>query len=490
MSGAVWLLAANLIHNVIGFLIFLVAARIMPPGRFGDLSQVMAVALVVEVLVKQGVPRAISHAIAHRGEQYAEGLVRLGLWLNMIVAIVLWGFTSAIAPIANAALPSWPIVWLVLAGLDQVAFAPFLVLAGRLNGLHQFRAQAAINLAYSTCKLFALTGSLLLNPTVEGGIGGYLIGSAMGSLLAYAHWRATRSRLTDRPVDVPGASWCLSFGLPIALYGFVLEGFLVVDVLAFRYQQLAMTEPAWAVLGAQEAADRGNDSYAAAVYVSRVVYFVFLASGEAVFPSIAKALAGDAKRVGAMSEHIKRALRLLLVLAVPAIGLGIGAGAATTEWAFGPDRRDIAGLLPWMLPMTGVLVVANVLCAALAASHRGWAALGIVAAALMANVALNALPADSANDPAMRSFLAALLMLSMGAWGVTRIAGTGWIPWRTMMLVAPGAAALWWIGARLSPENTVPTWTMFPMGFVAYPIVAGAIWRLDKLCHRLPATKV
>ncbi len=451
-QGTILLTLAQAWHALSSYVIFVSAARMLGEERFGDFGLVAWTMTTMETFVVAGVPRAVSYHIA-RAPQAAAAIARRGLQITFVIAgaltvllvvtipliVALWRDTSAV----NA---------LRVSAFDFIAFAGFAVLVQAVNGLHLFGRQALIWLIYSSVKVVAVVGLLHFGGEIEWGILGYVIASAVASLVAVAgSFTPVRS---GREGEVPGAVGLLRFGLPIAAQALTLMVMLNADLWAAK----------WA------SSDRRiAGAYVAAATLARALYFVFVAFGEALFPAVARELKhGRAERALALTRDV---MGLLLCLLIPIVAVVTGAAAPILAAVYGSSSgpsetsfREAAPFLALLAPAAAALTLIAVFAAVLsAAGHVARTARFLVGllAADVASVFLGAhlWGAIGAAAGALVGALAGLLVITF--WSRT-IFGAFLLPARTASAAIVLAIFLHLAIRVWSPEG----WWVFAYGTV------------------------
>ena len=141
--GSVFLSLAAVWHAISGYVIFITGYHILKPGTYGDFMLVVWTMTTLEILVVDGLPRALAQAVA-REPGAVRGLTRFGMIWTLLLGTALAALLFALAPFIAGT------VWkdaslttpLRLAGLDFVAFVGFAVMVQTLNGLRQYTRQA------------------------------------------------------------------------------------------------------------------------------------------------------------------------------------------------------------------------------------------------------------------------------------------------------------------------------------------------------------
>lgn len=483
-GGALWLTAASLWHGVSGFLIYVVAARLMPAAGFGTMTVVMAVALATEVVLIQGLPRGLAWMLprmltAGKAPSNAEQLTRarhlvraMFLASHAMAAMLLLAYAAAMQPMTWMMGQPDLLPLLLLAGADFLAFAGYVIHLAVFNGLQRYRTQALVMMGYSTLKALAVLGLLAWQPAPGWGVAGYVLGSLLGTVLAGATWLlmkplhppggdTPRSPVSPRVSVLPDVAQAWRFGLPMAGFAIAMAVWLNADLVVAK----AILPPHLA------------GHYAGASQVARMVFFVFIAFGEALFPAVTKAMAQQQAALGA--AQVQRSLGLLLVLALPAVALGMTLAAPTLALLFGAEYAAAAPALNTLVASAFILMLVQVLGAVLSAGGQPLLLVRVVAigasTAVMASLLSGAVAGGTMSPETLGAWLGAIPGAIAGViaavlWRAIRLhMPTLRLPWRGLALAAPAAAALWLVAPLAAPGG----WWLIPYGAASYAVAVG-----------------
>lgn len=351
-KGTLLLSLAQVWHALSGYVIFITGARLLGIEDYGSFMLVVWTMTTLEIFVVDGVPRAVSWWVA-RVPEAALAITRRGFFLTVAIATGLLGALLLLAPAVGMAWGDPALVRVVrLSALDFLAFAGFAVVVQAVNGLREYSVQAGTWFIYSTAKVVLVVTFLKAGWGIEGGILGYLAGSLVGSLAAFAAGAPLVAR--GRLLDVPAPRQFLSFGTPLAAMSLALMALVNIDLWAAK--RTAASAVAISV-------------YGGAATLARSLFFVFKAFGDALFPAVARALSErrpfDALRV------TRQGLAQLACLLLPACGLATGAAPQVLEVLYGDAAyRDGATILCWLAPAASLWALTAVLGAVVAATAR------------------------------------------------------------------------------------------------------------------------
>ncbi len=274
---AAWLVAGQLAFLASGYVVNVVAGRVLGPADYGLLGVVLVLTTAMYVVQGQGVPQALARAVA--SDPAREGVVWRGaLRVQRVATVAVALVVVVLAPLLAALLDEPRLLALVLLAALTAPGQSLLMLAiGLANGRRAFRRQGLLLVLYSLARVVAVPLA-----TLAAGVRGAVLAWAFAPL-AVAAW-AYRER---PPVAPPGAldevrreaAALVRYALPSVLLAGAVTLVMTIDLPAVRG---AVADPA------------ASGHYAAAGNVARIAYFLVLPLGLALFPTVAAA-AADAR---------------------------------------------------------------------------------------------------------------------------------------------------------------------------------------------------
>lgn len=474
-------MAAQGWHALTGYVIFRVATEFLGDAGYGAFTTVLWTMTTLEVLVTEGVPRALALRIA-RGSNGTAAALRRGLLTTCGLAALLCVALFVAAPFLAAAWRAPELAEAVrISGLDFLTFAGFAVFAALANGLHNFAAQARAQFAYSTLKVVVVSLMLWQTRSVAGAMAGYVLASLGGSLAA---WWLTRG--LHRGTEHDDAATPAVSAWPFALQSLLLLLLLNVDL--------------WVGATLAGAQNARFGLYGMAATLCRSVYFVLRAVGEALLPTVARAMAQrDALAAGelldstgqqdavalskaatAVSDIVKRGIALLLVLLLPITSVGIACGGTVLALLFGEGHHaDGEAFLVFLLPAAAAFTVLAVQVALLNAAQRAREALLLLAAALVTESVACSIAASGGTlqSVALAACCSAVAAALVGAWLLRRAFGPA-LPLGAVLYSVFAAVAVYALARAWHPAD----WWVFVWGALLCALsVGGAL-----LCGVLP----
>jgi stage V sporulation protein B len=462
-SGLAFITLAKLFFIVSGFAVQVGLPRLLgSPEAFGQYSLAMSIANVVDNVLIAATVQSLSKRVSEN-EALAPARLRQGLKLQLVIGVVIAGTLMLIAPaLASVAYDPELTLMLRIAAFVPLCYAIYAALVGSLNGQRKFRAQATLDVTFSTVRTFGILGAAALGYGAIGALCGFA-GAAL-VILGIALLMVG----IGRPGELlPLKTW-LSFLLPIALFQLMLNGMLLLDVWVLKNTTAQMALELGSTLEAATAqASALVGYYRAAQNFALVPYQVILSVTFVVFPLVSRAVAaGDA---ASAKVHIQGALRfsviVLFLLACPLSGSAEGLIRLAYGAKFLPGASTLSILVFGQLSLALFVIVATVLSGA---GRPGLSAgIGLIALIVMlgANrflVRLAGIGDHTLAAAAVATSLGPLLALILSTLALRQLFGVG-LPLLTLLRAGIAAAAGAFV-ARLVPQHAA---LLAPVAMVA-----------------------
>ena len=479
-QGAFLLTVAQAWHALSSYVIFVTAARLLGREAFGEFGLVVWTMTALETFVVAGAPRAVSFHVA-RSAGVASTVTWRGLRMTVLIAACLTGALLVLAGVIGER--AWDAPALIrplrISAIDFVAFAGFAVFVQTLNGLHRFLRQASVWITYSTVKVIAVIAMLSVLGTIEAGVWGYVIASGVASVAALlASLRPIRSAGAEQdPGAAPSTGAMFRFGMPMAVHAMAMSAMLTVDL--------------WAAKSvAVDGLEAGG--YVAGSTLARVLYFVFIAFGEALFPAVARVYRDGSREEGARDRAVDLArdgMGMLMVLLLPSVALATGTAPESLAVVYGgseaaADRHfsDAAPFLTTLAPAAAAMTFIGVASMLIAATERaGRVALALVCLLgfVVATVYLGAQSYGAQGAATGVLVATGLGAVAMTLWAI-RLFRRNIVPVRHLVLAVVAAVLLHVLLRAWTP----PGWWVFAYGAGLLVIVLAIFARLGVLPWR------
>ncbi len=442
--GGMALIAAQAWHALTGWIIFRTATEVLGDTGYGAFTTVLWTMTTLEVLVTEGVPRAMALGIA--GQPGAtRATLRRALPATFAVALGLCLALALVAPLLTAAWHAEDLTAAVrISGIDFLTFAAFAVFAALANGLRDFKAQARVQFAYSTAKVLVVIAALIHFRSMEGAMLGYVLASGCGSLCAIF-----LTRRLPRASSVEHSALDFRHAWPLGLQSALLALLINVDL--------------WVSATIAGADDARFGLYGMAATLCHSVYFVLRALGEALLPAVAHAR--GQQDAAAVRRATSDGLGLLLILLAMALGCGLATSEALMPLLFGASHHgEAAAFVTWLLPAAAAFTLLSVFAALLSGAGRTRWALILLVVVAGANVVACWCAAGSGSLAAVAgaSLAVSLTGVVVGALGVRKILGALVAPRAVVLAVCVGVGD-WALLRALALEG----WSVVALGGVA-----------------------
>lgn len=366
--------------NVLGYVLTLVAARVLVPEDFGAFAALLSLVIIGNVAAL-----AVQAVVARAAATGTSSDARAGLLWGLAAGTI----TVLLSPVIRQALRLESPVPVVAVGVAVAALAAAAGPIGVVQGRERSGALAALVLAQGTLRVTGGIVGLITLRSVEGALGGLATGLVLAALLAWA---------VVRPHPPTPRSLRLR---EVAAAATVLLGFVAltnVDVIVAR----AVLDPV------------SSGAYGAGSVITKVAFWL-----PQFVPLVAYARLSR-------HEHRAVALRLSLltvaVLGALAVGVAGVAPEAVLRVVAGPRYLEIAPIL-WLFALLGALMAVAQVTVYAALARRDRPTTVLVWAALLGLVAGTAASTTITQVVSRASLVALLLVLVTGTRELWRSRG-------------------------------------------------------------------
>ncbi len=371
-KGTIYLMSAQLIFLISGYAIHFGLGRYLGPELYGTFGIIISLLTICRVLVESGTMRAVSKYTAERKE-LAVGIKNQTMKIQIIFALIIFVFLFTLAPlIANLLKDSTLTPYIRFIAFFIPISSLYAVYFGLLNGMRAFGKQAKISIIYEAIKVLAVFILVFLGFKVWGAIGGYLMASVVSLIMAYHYW-ISKDREDTRVRSNFEMSKIIKFAAPVILSSLAFSLVMSLDLFFVK-----------AIL--REKAQAGF--YTSAAALSKVPYFIFLALGETLFPSIAKSTSNKGNEE-LTKRYINQSLRYALILLVPCAFIISATSRDLISLVY--TGRYLAAASPLSILIFGLtfLSLFIILTTVITASGKPRISLAMVVALLLVDILLN-----------------------------------------------------------------------------------------------------
>ena len=322
--GTLYLMLAHLVYLTSSYLIHFWLGQYLGPETYGVYGVILGLMTTVSLLLTTGFPQGASKYIAEENASLGR-IVAGSRRVQVLFAAVVFGLYIGLAgPIAGLLNDPSLAPYIRISALVVPFYALYaLYNEGYLNGLRRFGSQAKAMTANSVAKVVLVFTLVLLGLGVKGAILGYVLGAAVGWLIAWWY-------LGSVPKGSDGFDWrqFLRFGVPATLFSAMLYLVMSFDLFAVKAFRLGDDAAGW---------------YTAATTIAKVPYFIFGGLASALLPSVSRST--SAKDVELTTSYIRQSTRYMLLLLLPGVLLMSATSEGLVSLVYGQDYIEAAAPL-------------------------------------------------------------------------------------------------------------------------------------------------
>jgi O-antigen/teichoic acid export membrane protein len=389
--GSAWYFAVNAVPQLYLVVISIAAARILGPDLFGRQSFIAFVEISLVMLLSDGLAFALSRfvaaALGERKPGAVAGLVRFG-WRTAIPSAALGGIVFVVGALAGAD----PAAAWILAGAAATATILMRAPQAVLGGFQRWKGVAVIGLVTGA----AATAAVLAVLALGGGITGMFAVEAVAAVVGLI-WTAVLARRAIRPAaernkeEKPPTREMLRFA------GVATAG-VVLTLIVWRRSEFLFLDA--------YSSDAQIGFYSVAFAAVMALTYAPTAVAATLLPAVATLYgAGAIERI---RSGYSRALRLVLVMALPLAGGAAALGPELIQLVYGEEFADAGTVLLVLLapfPLFALMGLSNSVLVAMGHLRIPFLS-GLVAAAVNIGLAFALVPAYDATGAALASSIA------------------------------------------------------------------------------------
>src|SRR5688572_7521160 len=303
VAGVVWQMMGFATVTVCGYLVAVLLARNFGPAVFGIYGVVYSVLMATELMLRLGVPQALTKLIGGAPDEGSLGLQNTGITLTLIVNLAGFAIFWMAAPyVAQALHVPFGTRLFQIAILDIPFYALFVTLSHILNGRRKFLYTGLAHCGYGLVKVAGVV-IMLMTDTLS--IAGALYVNVAASVVGMAILLVPAGIGSYRP-SISAQAGVIALAVPITIGDFGLQVLLGIDLWLLNALGTAITAD---IKGA----------YVAATSLARLPNVVAHVLTAVLVPSIARALgAGERETAGRL---VIGTMRFMAVLVLPVCAL-------------------------------------------------------------------------------------------------------------------------------------------------------------------------
>jgi O-antigen/teichoic acid export membrane protein len=308
-TGVVWQMMGFATVTVCGYIVAVLLARNFGPAVFGIYGVVYSVLMATELMLRLGVPQALTKLIGGAPDGGGVGLQNTGITLTLIVNLAGFAIFWMAAPyVAEALHVPFGARLFRIAILDIPFYALFVTLSHILNGRRKFLYTGLAHCGYGLAKVAGVV-IMLMTDTLS--IAGALYVNVSASIVGMAILLIPVRIGSYRPT-LSAQAGVIALAIPITIGDVGLQVLLGIDLWLLNALGTAITAD---IKGA----------YVAAISLARLPNVVAHVLTAVLVPSIARALgAGEREAAGRL---VIGTMRFMAVLVLPVCAL-VAANAA------------------------------------------------------------------------------------------------------------------------------------------------------------------
>ena len=337
--GTLYLMAANVIFLISGYVIHFGLGRYWTEGEYGTFGVILSIMTSLNFLLTTGFPQSASKYIAEQDANVGS-IIRQSRKFQIAFSIIVFFLCLILAkPIASVLNDNDFFGYVVVIAFVVPIYALFAIYCdGYLNGLKQFDKQAKTSMAASITKVGAVFALVILGLGANGAIIGYLCGALIGFIVA---WKYLGSVDTNNSTEFDWGKLA-RFGIPATLFSVML--FLLMNIDLFVVKSLS--------------SDADTGYYASAATISKIPYYLFMGLALVLLPSISQSYSSENSEV--TTRSIKQAMRYMLMLLIPVAFVVSATATDLVSLAYSSRYAEAGGslaILIWGLVFLTVFVV-------------------------------------------------------------------------------------------------------------------------------------
>ncbi|MBU0708403.1 oligosaccharide flippase family protein [Patescibacteria group bacterium] len=331
LKGAIFLILAQMVMVLTGYLIRVGIARQLGPSLFGIYGIVLSLVTIVGIFVTKGTPQVVSMAISSGAD--LRIVKRAALKYQSILTVTIFClYQMAVGTIAKLLGGVELVPYLRIGGFIPLFSSVYSVIVGCYNGQSAFGTQAFLQITHSVLKFLLVFGFLIAGL----GLNAILFSHALIPLLIFLG-AVLMSGLGKKGIfdyrDFFDSTW------PITLYFVVLNILIAIDLFLLR-----------SITGLNEVVG----IYSAVLSLASLPFTVLISISSLLLPSISRNLAE--RDMESARSNIMEVMKFLILLLLPATLLIASTSEALIELVY--SEEYLLGALPLSIVVFGYAFLA------------------------------------------------------------------------------------------------------------------------------------
>ncbi len=334
-KGIIFSSLSTLIFIIVGYVINIWLGRRLGPESYGIYGVVITLLTTINLFQTAGLPQATSKFISSDGKKENE-ILRSSLVLQVIsTAIITLLYFVLARPLALMLKDLSLVPYIQLSSLIFPFYGIFSLYSGYYNGMHLFKKQALINIAYSIAKLFSVIGLTYIFH-LYGAITGFIVAPMIALFFGFQLPQKTTLHFPYKKL--------IYFSLPLIAFAFFSTLQQSIDLYFLK---------------ALLSDNKMTGFYSANQNIARIPYFALSAFSVVLFPSISKSISDKTKEKTA--DIISQSIRYTLIILLPLTVMFSATSTSIIHLLFSNDYLPGAASLSILLFSLSFLTVFSIL---------------------------------------------------------------------------------------------------------------------------------
>jgi O-antigen/teichoic acid export membrane protein len=300
-KGAIYLLIANFVFYLSGYIIHFGLGRILEPELYGVYGIVVVLITVIGTALALGIQQAVTKFVSE-DERLAERIKRSALKVQAVFSLLIFAVCFLFAEqIANFFHDSSLTPYIRIIAFVPLFTIPSSVFIGYLNGLREFGKQAKIISLRGITKVIIIFTLVFLGFSLTGAIAGFTFSSLIILIICiyYAGFKKPEGSFQSNRI--------IKFAIPLTVFSLITNLLVFIDLFAVK------------ILSPVAIASIQTGYYTAASNIARIPYYLLNALYFVLFPLISKSTFNqDTEQT---ERYINKSLRYILMFLVPVVFL-------------------------------------------------------------------------------------------------------------------------------------------------------------------------
>lgn len=293
-KGTIYLTFVSLFSVFVGYVLYMILARLLGPENFGIYGIVIGLISVLNGVLLSSIQQTVSKFVSEDeklANMYKNMFLKITFIFSLLICIVYFLLSKQLALLLNDITLT---KYIQLSALILVFYSLYGVLQGYLNGLRLFKKQAMIRAFYTLIRLILILVFVLLGFAVMGAVGGFVLASFISFIV---NWFIVGFK---KGVGKFPFKRVISFSFP--LMGFVLVSTLLLYISLFFVKALSPVG----------VANLYSGYFTAANSIAQIPYFFMISFSAALFPMISKLT--FRREIEKVRKYISRSMKYSLII--------------------------------------------------------------------------------------------------------------------------------------------------------------------------------